>query len=69
MSQQGTASYWQIDEDGYLISAAGTRCARIDRGVLYLYDKKTRSEVPFRLLDWALLMNSPRSTLGLMGDE
>ena len=55
MASQQRLTHWKIDEDGYMVSQAGTRCARFESGTLYLYDRKSKSEVPFTLIDWALL--------------
>lgn len=47
------ASPWTLDARGYLLTPSGAKAARIDTsGILMLYDKRERVEVPFTLADW-----------------
>lgn len=47
------ASPWTLDSNGYLLTASGVRAARIDTyGTMWLWDKRTRVEVPFTKDDW-----------------
>lgn len=58
---------WLIDAEGYLVSPAGTRIAKITRDTLWLYDKRIKTDLPFTLEDWGLIMNLlslPRPTRG-----
>ena len=57
-------SIWRIDADGYIVSPANTKVARLEGDALYLYDKKLRVGLPFRLVDWThllTLLSSPRT--------
>jgi hypothetical protein len=50
---------WTIDANGYLLSPAGTKVARFTDGVLYLYDKRTRSSLPLTLDHYVRLASEP----------
>ena len=47
---------WRIDERGFLRTPSGAKVARLDNGVLMMYDKVEHSEVPFTLADWWTLI-------------
>lgn len=55
---------WQIDErpgsGTFVLSSHGTMLFRIDRaaGLIYLWDKKSRSEVPVKLAELGLLQSA-----------
>lgn len=58
------ATGWQIDErpgsGTFVLSCHGTLLFRVDRaaGLIYLWDKKTHSEVPVRLAELGLLQSA-----------
>ena len=48
------ASPWTLDGDGYLLTPAGFRAARIDTyGTIWLWDKRDKCEVPLTTADVA----------------
>ena len=47
---------WRLDERGFLRTPSGAKAARLDSGVLMLYDKVEHVEVPFTLADWWALI-------------
>ncbi len=46
---------WRIDERQFLVTPAGTKVGRFVGHVLMFFDKKTKQEIPFTLLDWIIL--------------
>jgi|WetSurMetagenome_2_1015567.scaffolds.fasta_scaffold163051_3 hypothetical protein len=50
---QTPPTIWTTDARGYLLTPSGAKAARLDTsGILMLYDKRERVEVPFTLADW-----------------
>ena len=47
---------WRVDEQGFLITPSGAKVARVAGSRLMLYDKRVKTEWPFTVLDWLLLM-------------
>lgn len=47
---------WTISEDGWIISASGARLGRVSQDTLYLYDKRTRTNVPIAVDELVQLM-------------
>jgi hypothetical protein len=45
-------STWQIDANGYLLTASGAKIARVSDGAIMLFDKRTHREVPLTLDDF-----------------
>ena len=46
------ASPWTTDAQGYLLAPSGVKAARVDHdGVIWLWDKRERVEVPFTPAD------------------
>ena len=55
---------WHLDERGFLRTPSGAKAARLDNGVIFLYDKREGQEVPFTLADWWVLIRQ-----SLKGEE
>lgn len=49
---------WTITEDGWIISASGARLGRVTRDSLYLYDKRTRTNVEINMHELLQVMQS-----------
>ena len=51
-------SFWQLDGNGYLLTASGCRAARVDRdGIIWLWDKRSKQELPLTPVDIAVCMS------------
>ena len=51
----------KVDSDGYVVTPSGAKAARVHDGCLWLFDKHTRSEVPFTQSELAALFTQTQT--------
>ncbi len=57
----GEEPQYVIDKDGYIRSKQSNRIiGRIEGCCLYLYDRTTKTEIAFRLTDWAAYLEKEK---------
>ena len=55
-------SPWTVDARGYLLTPSGAKAARVDNhGILMLYDKREKVDVPFTLADYQTFQTQTRA--------
>ena len=55
------ANALQVDGQGYIITADGCKLARVERGIIYLWDKRAHREVPLTLDDLRAMWTATRT--------